>query len=51
LPVYWKPRYPTRVVRERAWAERSLSRERQLAASAHSGPSLLRRIRLRLRRG
>jgi hypothetical protein len=42
-PVYWKPRYPTRVMRERAFAKRSLERERQLAATR--GPSLLAQLR------
>jgi hypothetical protein len=39
-PVYWKPRYPTRVMRERAWAKGALPRT----------PSLLSRLRARLRR-
>jgi len=25
-PVYWKPRYPSRVTRERVWARRSAAR-------------------------
>jgi hypothetical protein len=49
MPVYWKPRVPTRVMRERAWANRSLARERALAAAAPS-ESLLSRLRARLRR-
>lgn len=49
MPVYWKPRAPSRVVRERAWAARSLARERALAASAPSDP-LLTRLLARLRR-
>jgi len=28
-PVIWKPRYPTRSMRERAWAKADLARERQ----------------------
>jgi hypothetical protein len=39
-PVYWKPRYPTRVMRERAWAKGALPRT----------PSLLARFRARLGR-
>jgi hypothetical protein len=50
MPVYWRPRYPTRVVRERAWAERSLARERMLRSG--SQPGLLQRaLRALLRRG
>jgi len=26
-PVYWKPKYPTRSMRERAYAKRDLARE------------------------
>jgi hypothetical protein len=47
-PVYWKPNPPTRVMRERAFARRELERERLLRATA--GPSLLARLRARLRR-
>jgi len=47
-PVYWKPYPPTRVMRERAFARRELERERVLRATA--GPSLLARLRARLRR-
>ena len=43
-----KPRYPTRVMRERAWATRALARERQLRAGADARPSLLERLRARL---
>jgi hypothetical protein len=39
-PVYWKPRYPTRSMRERAWAKGALPR----------APSLWLRLRARLRR-
>jgi hypothetical protein len=42
-PVYWKPKYATRSMRERAWARRSLAREEALKG-AH-GPSLLSRLR------
>ncbi len=45
-PVYWKPRYPTRVMRERAFARQSLERERIVRATA--APSLLARLRTRL---
>ncbi len=39
-PVYWKPRYPTRVMRERAWARGALP----------ESPSLWSRLLARLRR-
>jgi hypothetical protein len=32
-PVIWKPRYPTRRMRERAWAEADLRRERAAKAA------------------
>jgi hypothetical protein len=48
-PVYWKPRYPTRVMRERAFAKRQRARDEALRRPA--GPSLLERLRKRLRRG
>jgi len=47
-PVYWKPRYPTRSMRERAWTKRVAAREEALKRAA--GPSLLARLRARLRR-
>jgi hypothetical protein len=48
-PVYWKPRYPTRVMRERAFAKRQRARDE---AFAHEqGPSLIKRLRELLRRG
>jgi hypothetical protein len=37
VPVYWKPRYPTRAMRERAWAKRSTAREQALARTRPSG--------------
>jgi hypothetical protein len=43
MPVYWKPRHATRSMQHRAWAKRSLERERQLAAQR--GASLLERLR------
>jgi hypothetical protein len=49
MPVYWKPRVPTRVMRERAWAARSLAREQALRAAAPRA-SLLARLQARLRR-
>jgi len=45
-PVYWKPRYPTRSMRERAWARRSAARERELARLRR--PSLVGRVLRRL---
>jgi len=48
-PVYWKPRYPSRVMRERAWARKSLERERMLK-SAGGRPSLIARFVARFRR-
>jgi len=48
MPVYWKPRYPTRVMRERAWAKRARAREEALRRSRP--PSLLRRLAARLTR-
>jgi hypothetical protein len=50
MPVYWRPRFPTRVVRERAWAERSLARERALRAGSQPG-RLRRRLSALLHRG
>jgi hypothetical protein len=46
-PLYWKPKYPTRVMRERAWARKSLERERALATSR---PSLVGRLAAWLKR-
>ncbi|HEX9379882.1 MAG TPA: hypothetical protein VF891_00150 [Gaiellaceae bacterium] len=48
-PVYWKPRYPTRSMRERAWAKRALAREQ--AARRSRPPGVLSRVWSRLRRG
>jgi len=55
-PVYWKPRYPTRVMRERAFAKRQRAQdERQRAQdealARERGPSLVERLRTMLRRG
>jgi hypothetical protein len=44
-PVIWKPRYATRRMRERAWAEADLRRERAVA-----GEPLLAKLRRLLRR-
>jgi hypothetical protein len=33
-PVIWKPRYPTRVMRERAFADADLARERAAGKGA-----------------
>ena len=46
-PVYWKPKYPTRSMRERAWAKQSLAREQELARTRKPGP--LGRFLARLR--
>jgi len=48
-PVYWKPRYPTRVMRERVFARRQLARDEALSRQA--GPSFLERLRKLLRGG
>jgi hypothetical protein len=45
-PVVWKPRYATRRMRERAWAEADLRRER-----ATAGEPLRAKLRRLLRRG
>jgi hypothetical protein len=42
-PVYWKPKYPTRVMRERAFAKRQVAREEKLRAEPRT--SLLARLR------
>ena len=43
MPVYWKPKYGSRVIRERAWARQSLAREQALAASRRSLRDRIRR--------
>jgi hypothetical protein len=43
-PLIWKPRYPTRVMRERAFANADLARERA-AAQAKPRSRLLARLR------
>jgi len=47
-PVYWKPKYPTRVMRERAFAKREAARDERLRAERR--PSLVARLRDWLRR-
>jgi hypothetical protein len=47
-PVIWNPRYATRRMRERAWANADLERERSVRA-AHRAPSLLARLVRRFR--
>ena len=42
-PVYWKPTYPTRVMRERAFAKRELERERICARRPALAAGRLRR--------
>ncbi len=42
-PVIWKPRYATRRMRERAWAQADLERERAARAKP-AAPSLLARL-------
>jgi hypothetical protein len=46
-PVYWKPRYATRHMRERAMAKQQLARERALKREPHE--PLLKRLARRLR--
>lgn len=48
-PVYWKPRYATRRMRERAYAKADLERERQAKAAAPVRGSLLTRLLDRFR--
>ena len=45
-PLYWKPRHPTRVMRERAFAKAQLERE-----AALRGPAPRRRSLRQLLRG
>lgn len=47
-PVYWKPSYSTRWMRERAFARRQTARDAALRRTR--GPSLLARLRGWLRR-
>ena len=48
-PVYWKPKYATRRMRERAFANVQLERERRLQAAAAGRPSFLSRLIARFR--
>jgi hypothetical protein len=48
-PVIWKRSISTRAQRERAWAKKSLERERALAKLR--GPSLFERVRRLFSRG
>jgi hypothetical protein len=48
-PVYWKPRYPTRRMRERAFIKQQMGREQQLERMP-PGPGLWARLRAWLRR-
>ncbi len=41
-PVIWKPRYPTRVMRERVFANADLARERAAAQGKPRRPLLAR---------
>jgi hypothetical protein len=46
-PVIWKPKYPTRVMRERAFAKQQIARDEALKAGAPV--PLLSRLRAWLR--
>lgn len=48
-PVYWKPKYATRRMRERAHANMDLERERQVRAAAPEQRSFLSRLLARFR--
>lgn len=43
-PVYWKPKYATRRMRERAFAAAELERERRAGAAAPEQRSFLSRL-------
>lgn len=43
-PVIWKPRYATRRMRERAWAEADLRREQAAKKASPARRSLLARL-------
>jgi hypothetical protein len=47
-PVYWKPKYPTRVMRERAFAKQQAAHDERLRAERP--PPLIERLRAWLRR-
>ena len=48
-PVYWKPKYATRRMREQAYAKVDLERERHVREAAPAGPSFLSRLLSRFR--
>jgi hypothetical protein len=48
-PVYWKPKYATRRMRERAYANADLERERLARAGRPHGRSLVARLLDRFR--
>jgi len=43
MPIYWKPKYPTRSMRERAFVRRQVAREEALRRIPHE--PLLRRLK------
>jgi hypothetical protein len=43
MPTYWKPKYPTRSMRERAFVRRQIAREEALRRIPHE--PLLRRLK------
>jgi hypothetical protein len=43
MPTYWKPKYPTRSMRERAFVRRQVAREEALRRIPHE--PLLRRLK------
>jgi hypothetical protein len=46
-PVIWKPRYATRRMRERAWAQADRRREEAAGTTGRAGRSWLDRLRRR----
>jgi hypothetical protein len=48
-PVIWKPRYATRVMRERAYARVDLERERSAREGSVARDSVLKRLLRRFR--
>jgi hypothetical protein len=48
-PIYWKPKYPTRRMRERAFINQQVEREQALERVPR-GPGLWARLRARLSR-
>jgi hypothetical protein len=43
MPTYWKPKYPTRSMRERAFVRRQVAREEALRRIPHE--PILRRLK------